>query len=246
MHLLFFDLETTGLLPKGMKTFDLMKKEHFPYIVQISWQLQKYDGKTGTFTLLSEQDYIIKPTKDYVVSPESSKIHGISHEQAATRGVPVEMVLRHFLADWILHYTDTTDTTDTTTHLVCHNVEFDVPILLHHIMDKQLFKEHTWLFKEQHQRDVQDMTCVCTMLDTVTLCKKPFKSGGSGYKYPSLLELFECLFQKAPQGQLHNSRFDVECTVACFKELCSRHAERLRVRTIVLGENTFETIMSLI
>jgi DNA polymerase III epsilon subunit-like protein len=235
MYFLFFDLETTGLLPRGIKIHDLLKKQHFPYIVQISWQLQKYDAKTQTYALLSEQDYIIKPTAAYVVPPESTKIHGISHEQAATRGVPVEMVLRHFLADWF--HGDK----DTATHLVCHNVEFDVPILLHHIIAQELFKQSC---VQQH---TQDITCICTMLDTVTLCKKPFKSSGSGggFKYPSLLELFDFLFQKAPQGQLHNSRFDVECTVACFKELYSRHGERLRVRTIVLGENTFETIMSL-
>ena len=39
------------------------------------------------------------------------------------------------------------------------------------------------------------------------------------YKYPKLSELYQKLFNKEPEGKLHDSSFDVQCLVECFKEL---------------------------
>jgi len=247
-YFLFLDLETTGFIkaPKG-SVIDLNKTEHFPHIVQMSWQLQLYDRRAKTFSLVSDKDYIIQPTPDYTIPAESTKIHGISQEVALARGVPLETALLAFISDMFRKdHRGTGDTGQIT--LVCHNVEFDVPILLHYLFNaqNQLVKYHFqgelfhYLGGGHLSKKIQ---CICTMLDTIELCKLPYANGGrgrgrggGGYKYPKLNELFYTLFHEAPKGQMHNSKFDVECTVACFKELYAR-GNILTIRHVDLRGN---------
>jgi DNA polymerase-3 subunit epsilon len=244
-YFLFVDLETTGFIKAPKGGIDLNKDEQFPHIVQISWELHACDASTKTFTTLSSEDFIIRPTADYTIPAESSKIHGISQEHALAHGVPLKTALLAFirdmfLADRLQGEEDMKNPPQIT--IVCHNVEFDVPILMHN-----LFKAKDDTVKYHFQGEFlhylgpgKKIQCICTMLDTIDLCKLPYANGGRGYKYPKLNELFYTLFQEAPKGQLHNSKFDVECTVACFKELYAR-GNLLTIRNMNLGciENGF-------
>jgi len=53
MRILFFDTETTGLVPKGIHYSTDYKQ--FPYPVQVAWQLVEDDK------ILIKEDHIIRP-----------------------------------------------------------------------------------------------------------------------------------------------------------------------------------------
>lgn len=206
-YFLFFDIETTGLLGAKKDDINYCNSKHFPNIVQLSWQLHQYED--GDLQLVTEADYIIKPD-GYTIPVESSKIHQITQEIALEKGIPIRNALSQFFVDLNFYKN---------TYLVCHNIEFDVTILFYHLF--KCDKEKFMLF-----RNNSSIQCICTMLDSVELCKLPsvskFKKPNDLYKYPKLSELYRHLFSCEPIGQLHNSRFDVECTIKCFTELMKR------------------------
>lgn len=216
---LFFDIETTGLIKAKKHDIDFRKSEQFPHIVQLSWQLVSYDHDSKIFTNKTNVDYIIRP-KDYTIPPDSSKIHGITQEIADSRGIDITGALENFMTDLTKH---------NNTYLVCHNIEFDVTILFYHIYKN--FQNRFVSYKDKQ------IPCVCTMLDTVSLCKLPsmskFKNPNDPYKYPKLSELYKCLFGNEPTGRLHNSMYDVECMIECFKELMNRKLLTVRNANLV-------------
>ena len=83
--ILFFDSETTGLIPKGINYRE--HYEQYPYIVQLSWE---FDGEL--------KDFIIKP-EDWYVPVSSTEIHGISHEKALAEGHNFNDVIVEFIND---------------------------------------------------------------------------------------------------------------------------------------------------
>jgi DNA polymerase III epsilon subunit-like protein len=109
--MLFIDTETTGL-PKNRNSNGLESKGNWPDIVSVSWAIVK--------------DGVKQPTKYFVISPEdwtipddSTRIHGITMEDAYAKGVPLRDVLSELSID--LKKVKT---------LVAHNLEFDKNVLL--------------------------------------------------------------------------------------------------------------------
>ncbi len=223
-HFLFFDIETTGLLKAKRTEIDYRKPEQFPEIVQISWQLYSYNKK---FTRLDTKNYIIKPD-GYTIPEESSRIHGITNEIALEKGVDKKEVLEDFVTSLMVN---------PKTYLVCHNVEFDVTILFYH-----LYKHFKSVFSKYMETKIP---CICTMLDSIELCKLPSvnplkypkknPTPNDLYKYPRLSELYKKLFDKEPEGRLHDSSYDVECLVECFKKLAKdKHNINIRYASFVI------------
>lgn len=224
-NFLFFDLETTGLLKAKKNEIDFRKSEQFPEIVQISWQL--YSFEKNKFTHLDTKNYIIKPD-NYTIPEDSSKIHGINNERALEEGVDKKEVLEDFVTTLMIN---------PKTYLVCHNIEFDVTILFYH-----LYRHFKSVFSKYMNTKIP---CICTMLDTIALCKIPTKNPlrfpkknptpNDLYKFPRLSELYVELFKKEPEGRLHDSSFDVECLVECFKKLVKDKCEiNVRYASFVL------------
>lgn len=106
MHILVFDTETTGLLPKrGDTTAD------FPRLVQIAFL--SYCTKTGG---LATTSLIVNP--GIPVPLGASKVHGITTEQAVAEGIsPAEAMLRLSIA------------LDEADLLVAHNYAYDSAIV---------------------------------------------------------------------------------------------------------------------
>lgn len=224
-NFLFFDLETTGLLKAKKNEINFTKSEQFPEIVQISWQL--YSFEKNKFSHLDTKNYIIKPD-GYTIPEESSKIHGITNEQALKEGVEKKDVLEDFVATMMVN---------PKTYLVCHNIEFDVTVLFYH-----LYRQFKSVFNHNIDKKV---ACICTMLDTIELCQIPTKNPlkypkknptpNDLYKYPRLSELYVTLFKKEPEGRLHDSSFDVECLVECFKKLVKmKHSINVRYASFLV------------
>jgi DNA polymerase-3 subunit epsilon len=96
-HLLFFDVETTGL------------SKNLDRVVQIAWILADVHGES-----LIERSYILKPD-NYYIPPQAADIHGISQEIALTKGIAREPVFREYI-----------ETAAKSSGIVAHNIDFDV------------------------------------------------------------------------------------------------------------------------
>lgn len=123
--ILFFDTETTGLLPKDVdwKT----DYETFPRICQLSWII---NGR--------EEDHIIRPD-GWVIPQEATDVHGITTERALAEGEPLVNVIGQFIED--CHEAE----------LICgHNIYFDVSTVKSELMRYGMYEildAETALFK---------------------------------------------------------------------------------------------------
>lgn len=191
--ILFFDTETTGV-PKNYKA-PVTDLENWPRLVQLGYIV--YDvldrGEVSEYT---SAEFIVRPD-GFVISPEVSKIHGVTQEKALTEGESLGMVLEAF-GGWV-------NACDT---LVGHNLSFDL-----HIIGAELIRAgYADPFVGKAQYD--------TMLKSVDFCKMPGGYGGK-YKWPKLKELYKVLFNEE-LAQTHTALDDIRQTAKCYFELQCR------------------------
>ena len=112
-RLIFIDTETTGLPPSKYTSYgdDVWKSCR---LVQIAWEIRDSETKE----LINSECFIIKPT-DYIIPPESSAIHGISHDDAMTNGIKLFEIWRKLEL-----YMSSIST------IVAHNIYFDNKVIL--------------------------------------------------------------------------------------------------------------------
>lgn len=191
-----FDTETNGL-PVSLRykeypsPFNLTAYENCR-IVQLSYQI--YKDKE----LVIEKDMLIFPDK-FTISPESTKIHNISHEEAVAKGRPIRECLLEFLKDTSMFEG---------IKLIGHNVLFDI-----NAVASELYR----LGLETESKIVVGMPRICTMESNKFVLKKEMtlKSGKRIIKDPSLKEVYE-FYCKAPIENQHNSLHDVRNTAKVF------------------------------
>ena len=175
--------------------------DNWPRCIQLAWQLHDDNGK-----LINNKSFLIKPV-DYDIPYESEKVHGISTELAKQDGVDLSDVIDKFLFDL-----------DKAKYLVGHNVKFDINIIAAELYRLGIVSKFSDL-------KVID-TCTET---TANLCK--IKGGRAGkFKYPTLIELYDFLFNDS-FDQAHNASADVEATARSFLEL---------IRSNILSNIDFE------
>ena len=107
-NILFFDTETTGLIPASNNIKD--NSNNFPNLVQLSALLYSETGN-----LLQTLDYIIKPNSFTILNAE---IHGINNEIANREGIELAVVLSEFK-----------EICKNASLVVCHNYAFDSSII---------------------------------------------------------------------------------------------------------------------
>ena len=183
-YFLFFDTETTGL-PKNI---DASYKDlnNWPRLVQIAWILADENGE-----IKNQKDYIIKP-EGFSIPKESTKVHGISNEDATLNGTLISKILSEFA--YFLECTD---------YIVAHNIKFDFNIVASELIRNNISSS---LIQKQQ---------ICTMKSTVNYCKIP---GDKGYKYPKLVDLYKTIFH-SEFNKAHDSFVDVGVLFKCFYEL---------------------------
>ncbi len=147
-----------------------------------------YDADGGAW---ETYNYIIKP-EGFVIPEEATKIHHISQEQAMREGIELKLALNYFLRD-----------VRQSSYLVAHNIDFDKKIIGSELLRVGLDNP---LIKAQE---------ICTMKKSVAYCRLP---GRHGYKWPSLTELYNCLF-KTSFPDAHDASVDVRACAKCFFEL---------------------------
>lgn len=208
MMKLVFDTETTGLLPKGKKlgndTLDL-----YPRIVQMSWI--SYDDVTNE--VIKKRDFIIKLPKDFKMSEECTKIHGITNEMSQECGVNIQQVIDEFIQDF-----------RSSTTIIAHNLEFDLNLVKAEIM-RLLKNENEDINKNEiYKKFIEDLSksrkLFCTLQESIDICniKAVDRYGREYVKFPKLSELHEHLFQVTPKN-LHNSLNDVIVCLRCYYKL---------------------------
>ena len=186
---LFFDTETTGL-PRNWNA-PVSDVNNWPRLVQLAWVYYK-DG-----FLVKSKDYIIKP-EGFVIPPDVSKVHGITHQKALNEGAPLQAVLNEFKN--LLESAD---------FLVAHNISFDEKII------------GAEFIRNKMQNTLQGKKTICTKEISTNFCAIASLSGFKEFKWPKLSELHIKLFGK-DVSDAHNAFVDVMATAKCFWEMKNR------------------------
>lgn len=188
--ILFFDTETTGV-PKNYKA-PHTDVENWPRLVQLGFVVyDTLDG--GECVEYTSGERVVKPD-GFSISPEVSKIHGITQEQADKDGLSVVDVLSEFRG-WV----------EACDIIAGHNLNYDINVV-----------------NCEHYRLVQSGCMIMgkslydTMLKGTNLCKIPGNYGK--YKWPKLYELYNHLFHE-PLVQKHTALDDIRQTAKCYFEM---------------------------
>lgn len=186
MKVLVFDTETTGL-PKG-KNPSIYKTELWPHIIQLSYIV--YCSEENN--LLTVEDDYIKISDDVIIEEGSQAIHKISREKLNKKGISIEESLQKFNS-----WSEKCDL------LVGHNVSFDKRMVMVEGIRNKI------------RMNIQDT--YCTMKQSTEICKieREFPDGTKYFKYPSLSELYEHLFNHIPKNT-HNALIDILICMRCF------------------------------
>jgi hypothetical protein len=137
-----------------------------------------------------EQAYFLVKPDNFIISPESFKVHGISQEEAERCGQPIHKVLMQ-LKDVIRRCTS----------IVAHNIAFDSNVILSEcwrLKDTELIE----LIKARHH--------ICTM--------QKGREVMNIKKYPKLSELYKHLYGEDMQNA-HNALADTTYCYKCFMKM---------------------------
>ena len=200
MKIIVFDTETSGL-PMGDKKTTIVQ---FSYIM--------YDCETNE--IIKEVDHLITQPVGFIIPNDSIRIHNITNEMCAERGVDLMNILNEFLQDTRECY-----------RIIGHNVQFDIRMILMCLKENQANTIRECETKNVNRKIKYVETMIipklyCTMLHGTDICKLPKFRKLSGdcmnsYKFPKLSELHIKLFGECPDG-LHNALVDVTVCLRCY------------------------------
>jgi DNA polymerase III epsilon subunit-like protein len=189
MKVLVFDTETTGLpVERNPSIYDTQK---WPHVIQLSYIV--YDSETNE--LITVEDDYIHIDANVNITPESQNIHKITKEILDSKGIPIQEALEKFNK-----FATMSDL------LVGHNVSFDKRmVIVEGIRNKIRMNVHD---------------TYCTMKNSVEICKieRVGQNGDKYFKYPTLSELYNELFKKAPKNT-HNALIDILLCMRCFAQI---------------------------
>ena len=190
--ILFFDTETNGL-PANYK-LGVTATDNWPRLIQLGWIITDESGN-----ILKRKSQLSYP-QSFTIDADVTRLTGITTADAQRNGIALSDVLSEFMAD-----------VKSASLLVGHNVDFDM-----HIMGCELYR------MGMNYRVLIDKPSVCTMVRSTDFCAIPSTSRYySGYKFPSLTELYTKLFGHAFSGA-HDALSDITATKDCYFELLRR------------------------
>ena len=192
-YYLFFDTETAGLPPKGKYNVPVTNPDFWPRLVQLAWILTDKEGR-----VLNRKSKIIYPN-GFSIPASATAVHHITTEHAMQVGEPLRDVLGEFMRDL-----------SQAEKIVCHNVEFD-----QHIVGAELYS------MDMDYKALMNRPSICTKFVSTNFCALPNTNGHSGYKWPSLPELYQILFGRDFENA-HDALADITATKDCFFELKRR------------------------
>ena len=160
-------------------------------ILQLSYQIVDSDSWT---TRKSVNHYFAWPENKARVTQEAIAVNGLTEEVLSSKQLSIrKTALEEFVAD-----------KDSCELLVAHNLEFDKKFIIASCREEGVkYANSGW---GQSYDTMKRMTSYCQIP----------KDWGSGYKWPKLTELADCLGIDYSQIALHDSSGDVELTKQCF------------------------------
>lgn len=159
-----------------------------PRLVQLAAVL--VDGPRNVGGLLA----IVRPD-DFVIPERATAVHGITQERALAVGIPLESVMATFAS--MVHLATT---------LVGHNLEYDLNIARRELSGLGLAA----VFDGKEQ--------FCTMKASTDVCRIPKPNGWSGYKWPSLFEVYRLAFGE-DLVDAHDAMNDLRATLRVWRWL---------------------------
>ena len=182
MKTVFFDTETTGIAVKS-KIPAIAGPNNWPDIASIAWWV--YEDRA----LVKKEYHLVKPA-GWIISPEVSRIHGITHAAAEAKGEPLRDVITLFLTDLQGAF-----------HVIAHNMYFDKNVVFH-AAKWRLGIDPQWPTEAEF----------CSMEQSKEELRIPSKFGRAGdlWKWPRLDELFEATFGRPAPENAHNAERDVD------------------------------------
>ena len=172
--------------------------DNWPRMVQIAWQLHDATGN-----LISNDSIIVKP-EGYTIPFATVQIHGITNERANEEGQELKNTLQKF-----------SDVVGQTNYLCGHNIEFDINIIGAELLRCGL------------PNILENRPFIDTKNDQTTeYCAIPGGRGGK-FKWPTLTELYQKLFNKG-FDEAHNAAFDVAATTKVFFEILKRGITKVK------------------
>lgn len=199
--ILFFDTETTGLIPKN-------SGQPMPYILQLSYVL--YD--TFRNCIVEKYNQYVRIPEDVCISDEVTRITGITREMC-DNGVPISECLYAFKKSY-----------QRADLLVAHNIQFDMSMIRAEIRRHitPLFKDDASAADALEFIDMfkLDKPTYCTMMKSVKLCDIRPTPETKYPKYPKLAELWRKLFPEddVPES-MHDAITDVLVCMRCYLKL---------------------------
>lgn len=187
------DTETSGL-------FDFSKPADAPgqprlatlAVILVHEGPPKDDGARPALAHHSEHAFMVKPD-GWEVSPEASKVNGLTTEHLLEHGKPVLDVLAHYSNLVALGYV-----------VVAFNAQFDTKVMRGELRRASLPD----LFESTPN--------ICVMRAATNVVRVPRKTG-SGYKFPKLSEA--CAFFKIAEPAAHSALGDARSAFEVFQHL---------------------------
>lgn len=208
-RMLIIDTETTGLPKK--RNAPITDSSLWPHIVQVGCIVYKCPHKGFPGRILSTHNWIIRPD-GWEIPVEASNIHHITQEIAEEKGVPLMGVLQEI------------EKMSKDAHAICcHNVEFDVPMVLANAHRISLPIE-----------SFSKLPTLCTMTIGKPICGEYMECKGSNgtfrkYKSPKLSELYYKLFNTYFVGRFHDALEDCKATSEILEKLITSYLPFVRV-----------------
>lgn len=188
------DTETNGLpkMNKGQVVpFTKLHAYDSARIVQLSWAV--YNAKDE---LIKTGDFVIKPDK-FTISAAISKIHGITHDMAETKGVNISLALDNLMKDL-----------NDVNFIVCHNIMFDV-----NVIKSELLR----LIRNKDIQLINSKKTFCTLE-----CTRAALKSKRLVKNSKLGTVYRYYFGEEIENA-HNSLYDVLNTGKVFTEMRKRN-----------------------
>ena len=166
-------------------------------ILQLSYQIVDSDSWATKKTV---NHYFAWPEDRSRVTQEAINVNGLTEEVLASKQLSSrKKAFEEFVAD-----------KDSCDLLVAHNLEFDKKFIIASCREEGVkFANSGWAQSYD------------TMKRMTSYCQIP-KDWGSGYKWPKLPELADCLGIDYSHITLHDSSGDVELTKQCFKKIVNQ------------------------
>jgi DNA polymerase III epsilon subunit-like protein len=157
-------------------------------LVQVGWVLTEVDG-----AIVDSQVRLIRP-EGFQISPGSFNKHGISTAYATEHGVGIADVPTKFA-----------EAAQGATNAIAHNIDFDSKVM------------GAAFNRIRMANPLRGKQLRCTMTEATNYCRIP-SGNGRGFKWPSLEELHQKLFQSPVDGA-HDAKNDCLACMRCYFRL---------------------------